>query len=651
MIRLSAIGLVSLVAFLLFPQIALADYKGDMGFASLRAELSDSMPAGENVAVTQAEARTSYGDPLGPFMPNTADGQFSGKTIVKKTADAVSGSSGHATRVGQLFYGSTSSLSPGIKSIDVYEADHFIRSGFLHHGSVYQPGETFSSSDRSSSSRVANHSWVGGTIPAETTSDMLRRLDFLVETDEFIQVVAPDNGTSGKPLLISAFNSISVGRSDGGHQRGAVFVDPDYAAESVKPDVVVPSSPTSYAAPLGASAAVILVQTGKNPSLSTDLVQKFTFNRDQEKIYNGERSEVVKAAMMAGAERVTRNTALTDVVGYRVDSANRSANGLDVRFGAGQVNLHHSYHIIAAGEQNSAEDVPTGRGIIGWYGFDYDPFFGGKDGSNLAATYTFTADRDHRMLYASLVWNIDIDGGAWNSFNNAATLYNLALSLYEVIDPENPRLLGRSDGTGDNTENLWMPLVSGRRYELRVTSGQGQAPFNWDYALAWRMATPPDSDGDTGPDDWEVYYGLNHLDAGDGALDSDGDGLSNAQEYQVGTDPKNQDTDADGAVDGIDRCPGDPLKVSSGSCGCGAPETDADRDGIEDCIDQFPDTPIEKGDINNDGGVNLFDGIIGLQALAGISRHASFSEADTNGDGKIGIGDVIYLLQKLAGIR
>ena len=99
------------IALLWSGQIAEAGYKEDMGFTQLQSELGGSMPTGSGIYATQVEARTSYGDPLGPYMPNTADSQFSGKTIVKKTTDSVSGSSSHAITVGRLFYGNTSSLS------------------------------------------------------------------------------------------------------------------------------------------------------------------------------------------------------------------------------------------------------------------------------------------------------------------------------------------------------------------------------------------------------------------------------------------------------------------------------------------------------------------------------------------------------------
>jgi type VI protein secretion system component Hcp len=47
----------------------------------------------------------------------------------------------------------------------------------------------------------------------------------------------------------------------------------------------------------------------------------------------------------------------------------------------------------------------------------------------------------------------------------------------------------------------------------------------------------PDSDDDGMLDSWEVFFGLN-VGANDAAGDADGDGLSNLDEYQLGTHPK-----------------------------------------------------------------------------------------------------------------
>ena len=46
-----------------------------------------------------------------------------------------------------------------------------------------------------------------------------------------------------------------------------------------------------------------------------------------------------------------------------------------------------------------------------------------------------------------------------------------------------------------------------------------------------------DADGDGLPDEWEKKFGLNPSDAGDAALDKDGDGFTNLEECQAKTDP------------------------------------------------------------------------------------------------------------------
>ena len=58
-----------------------------------------------------------------------------------------------------------------------------------------------------------------------------------------------------------------------------------------------------------------------------------------------------------------------------------------------------------------------------------------------------------------------------------------------------------------------------------------------------------DWDADGLPDDWELAYGFNPT-VDDSMLDADGDGLSNLEEYERGTDPTNPDSDGDGILDG-----------------------------------------------------------------------------------------------------
>jgi hypothetical protein len=186
---------------------------------------------------------------------------------------------------------------------------------------------------------------------------------------------------------------------------------------------------------------------------------------------------------MAGADRHPGSP--WRIRDYRRRGAHQTENGLDRRFGAGQVNVYNSYHILAAGEVDSAADDPEGGGRIGAFGFDYDPAFGGLDGTNDTASYLFRAPEGEPRLKASLVWNLRVNQSR-DRWDGLAVLYDLELELYDTDWSE--RLpVAKSTSWHDNTENLWQELKPGHDYELRVFVGARQEAFAWDYAVAWQI--------------------------------------------------------------------------------------------------------------------------------------------------------------------
>lgn len=80
--------------------------------------------------------------------------------------------------------------------------------------------------------------------------------------------------------------------------------------------------------------------------------------------------------------------------------------------------------------------------------------------------------------------------------------------------------------------------------------------------------------------------------------DADGDGLTNANEASIGTNPNNPDSDGDGIADGEDNCPTVPGKDK------GCPENaepDSDRDGLTDAEEQKIGTNPNNPDTDGDG--------------------------------------------------
>ena len=465
--------------------IALADYKDDIGYTRLLQEQGASVPDGNGVPVTQAEVST--GEPSA-YMPNVADVQFTEKIFTDVTGTNPTGSSSdHATEVGKLFYGTSSSIAPGINTVNIYSAGGWLRDDFLHaNNSRLKPNSV--------PDRIANHSWISDTTDDAADLEVVKRVDWTVENDEFIQIIGLSNDAAvNLPLLSAAFNVIAIGVTDGTNGRSTVSLGGAYVSGRTRPDLVAPFVNTSSSTPVIAAAAALLVDFGHaTASLSTDPVETSTSTRDGNIIFNAERSEVVKAVLMAGADRVTNNTTNPDpdtpkdITDYRIDPANQSANGLDVRFGAGQVNIYNSFQILSAGEQNSIEDTNTVGTSIGTHGFDYDPSFGGAGGgSNVTGSYTFSTGDVPVMMTVALVWNIEVSDDSTSSFPGIATLYDLDLHLYDATGGSRV-LLVESVSTIDNTENLWVRLDAGKDYLLEVTPKEGQSPFQWDYALAWQ---------------------------------------------------------------------------------------------------------------------------------------------------------------------
>jgi hypothetical protein len=96
------------------------------------------------------------------------------------------------------------------------------------------------------------------------------------------------------------------------------------------------------------------------------------------------------------------------------------------------------------------------------------------------------------------------------------------------------------------------------------------------------------------PDGWEIENSLDPLNAADAAADADSDGLSNLQEYTLGTNPNLEDTDGDGLSDKEEVDQGlDPLVPNAG--------VDSDHDGLDDLTEAALGTDPLNPDSDSDG--------------------------------------------------
>lgn len=460
---------------------ATATYMDLMDYPRLKAELGAAVPTGDGIQVMHVEAKEGN-----DYIPNADDPEF--KTPDKSFTN-VSGTSpgvsSHATTVGINFYGNDTSVAPDVgidEAVLNYEAGDWLYS-FLNFNEIAKPETT--------DARIANHSWLAGTGVPSIDGNILRRIDFTIEEDDLIQVAGAPNTGHEAPIFKDAYNEISVGLTNGEHVSGTTDVDTLYTDGRVAPTLVAPgfnkaddsTTFTSWATPMVSATAAMLLEVAQDASLSSGTITNRTRT-----IQHAETSEVIKAVLMAGADRAVDNPRGADLTDYTADTT----NNLDSRYGAGQMNIYNAYRILATGEQESQQDG-TG-GVIEAFGWDYDPAFGGDAGSNDVGSYFFTPTTAWMLdrLQATLVWNLDVDIDVDidpDKVEFTTAFYDLDLLLLDVTGGGTS--LASSTSTEHNTENIFYEgLTLGNTYELRVVPKDGQGDFAWDYALAWQVPEP-----------------------------------------------------------------------------------------------------------------------------------------------------------------
>ncbi|MHC4550398.1 MAG: hypothetical protein ACYTEZ_16640 [Planctomycetota bacterium] len=173
------------------------------------------------------------------------------------------------------------------------------------------------------------------------------------------------------------------------------------------------------------------------------------------------------------------------------------------------------------------------------------------------------------------------------------------------------------DSDGDGLPDWWEMQVFGTLDYGPDDDPDGDGLTNaqeYEYGTA---ANNADSDGDGTPDGWEVAHGLDPTDDSDAGADSDGDGLSNLDEFLNGADPNNADSDGDGIGDG------DEVTIH----GSDPTNGDSDGDGISDGDEVGNGTDPTDADSDDDG---LSDGD---EAANGTDPNDADSDDDGIGDG------------------
>ena len=414
-----------------------ADWLDEIGFTRLQALAGNSLPTAPSNGLSQVEATEGSTN----YAPNSASTLFAGKTFNSKSG--TSGTSSHADHVARNFYSSTSQV-PGTCPIDLYNANDWLSTGYLNFG--------VSSAPKIESRAVQNHSWAGSSGNSTTDTEIGRRLDFAINRDEFVCAVGLYNQDTNTPvhaqLLCQTYNTISVGRDDGGHTKGLTTLDGNGRR---KPDIVAPSAApeyaTSWTTPMVSGAAALLYQ-----KLFSDYAPSAS-----------DRPRVIKALLLASA---TKNTV--------PDWGNSSSSPLDDVYGAGELNIHHAYHALIAGKATAGS---TRYGIRGWASDSVS--------SSSSKTYYFriASGAPSTPFSAALTWHRVVTENLLFGWGNlSSSLANLRLKLYQTDGTNLTTLLATSDSSVDNVELIHQPSLVPGDYALRVESSSSSSTA---YALAW----------------------------------------------------------------------------------------------------------------------------------------------------------------------
>lgn len=402
--------------------------------------------SGTGIKIAQIEASDTNTPPPFEINPSTT-GQptslFTFRSALGTSStypNTVGTESGHADTVAGNFFGTDHGVVPQVNHVDNYDADYFYANIIA------------SPAPQTITTRIVNQSFI-----FNQDSTVEQKYDnYAAKYNTIFVSGASFNATQVHPAA-SSFNGIGVGVSDVSNPPFGPTVD-----GRCKPDISAPGVVASYSTPYVAGAATVLLQAalrgdgGADSSLATNLL-------------------TIKSLLLNGAIKPAGWT-------------NSPTSPLDMRYGAGVVNVFNSWSQLKAGKQPPIEttsvttNTPHFPGsnagnvasLVGW---DYRAITNSTSTDKINHYYFDLPDGNQFTLTATL---------AWNRQQNKTGINDLNLFLY---DTATSNLIASSISTVDNVEHITLPQLAPGRYDLQVVK-QGsvsQVSIAETYALAFEL--------------------------------------------------------------------------------------------------------------------------------------------------------------------
>lgn len=447
---------------LLFSDVARAQNLNEIGATLLSATTTNLNGAGLRVAQAEAEVATNAWevDPTPTGQPVSKFSYFSSSGSSTTYPNTVGTNSWHAGFVADDFYSISSGIATNIGHIDNYEADYFYNS--IVNGA---PPSNINDS-------IANQSFIfsGVTVSQQQGVDSAYDNYAVNYKTLFVDGIGDGNEPIDPPG--TAYNSIGVGVYPGSSSYGPTADD-----GRCKPDITAPGGATSYSAPYVAGAAAILLQAALRGDGGSDTNSAADIR-------------TLKALLLNGAVKPA-------------DWTNATFSPLDLRYGAGVVNVFNSYRQLAGGKHSYVVSTsvtsgnphpPTGAaGTVGSLNaWDFNTITSSSGGLLSSATdginhyYLNATNGTSNAVFtvtATLAWNRPASA----SSSVHASINNLALFLYNAA---NSNVVMVSTSIVDNVQHIFVPHLAPGRYDLQVwkAGSSGFVTSSETYALAWAIA-------------------------------------------------------------------------------------------------------------------------------------------------------------------
>ncbi|MDP7070854.1 MAG: hypothetical protein QF561_05850 [Phycisphaerales bacterium] len=437
-----------------------ADYRSVCEWTDLVDRLGEeNLPRGDGVIIAIVEAAVDGNYALDECTPLACNPEFDGQVITYRSGP--SGVSSHARSVGIRLCGHDSGMAPEVSQVQCYEVNGFLANDCLKTGnSSAQPTVP-------GNIKVWNHSWVGDTGTNSINTEIMRRIDWMIESHATRPVVCVglNNGSQQTALLANCFNVIAVGRRDGEHSHGEVPSGHEGPGRQ-RPDLCGPEVTTSFStSPVSAAAAMLVGEVRSDVNLHDD----------------GEQPDVIKSILMASAQH-TGPLGSEDVWsnGAPQDGNRRglTAAPLDPKMGAGILDVNRAHMILTAGRQ-----TPGSADVAGWARETLI--------ASSSVQWHFNALGPTGEFVASAAWNRSV-----SSNFNGWSLANIDIELLRSVEGELHSLVGeagierfaggnvRSESQVDPVEHLYITGLAAGHYVLRLERSDDDEG-DVDVALAW----------------------------------------------------------------------------------------------------------------------------------------------------------------------